>query len=340
MPGADFDPNDPLASLRGPTTAAGDRFVDQLDARLRVQHAASRQPVRQPLWRRVAVLAPTMVVLLVVASVLVVARDQNPSAAFVLTNAENVTQHLPDGTSINDPADGFELIEGARIEIRDGGMATFGDVTVDVVAVLVVRNGELVTDVIPTTTITGTSSTSDPATDDADTDDDPVRDEDSDDGGVVDPEIDRSDDLDEVDVRPPTTTTTVGSRPDDEPDHDSDPDDPSPASPVDAPVVEIGMRLRSVDGGVRINWLVQGADDSWSVAVVRSEGDGFGEESSTVGELLAIDIVTLVGDARQASEGQVVDDAPEGDGLVRYRVLVVDSGGGIVASSPAQSLRR
>ena len=146
--------------------------------------------------------------------------------------------------------------------------------------------------------------------DDGATNDDPARDGGSDDGQEIDPDI------------------------------DSGPDGPPPASPVDVPVVEIGMRLRWVDEGVRINWLVRGADDSWSVAVVRSEGDGFGEESSTVGELLAIDIVTLVGDARQASEGQVVDDAPEGDGLVRYRVLVVDSGGGIVASSPAQSLPR
>jgi hypothetical protein len=340
MTGADFDPNDPLAALRGTTRAAEDRFVDQLDARLRVQHASGRPPVRQPLWRRVAVLAPTMVVLLVVASVVVVVRDQSPSAAFVLTDVENVTVYLPDGTSIDDPADGFELTEGARIEIRDGGMVTIDDVTVDVAAVLIVRNGELVTDIVPTTTTIDTSSTSGTRTNEDDTDDDPTRDGGTDDDRAVDPEVDRSDDSDEIDAQPPTTVTTVRSRPDDEPDSDSGPDDPSSASPVDVPVVEIGMRLRSVDGGVRINWTVRGAEDSWSVAILRSEGDDAVEEFSTVSEMLALDSVTLVGNARQASEGHVVDGSPQGDGPVRYRVLVVDSGGGIVASSPAQSLRR
>ncbi|MBT5140001.1 MAG: hypothetical protein HOM37_13200 [Acidimicrobiaceae bacterium] len=340
MTGADFDPDDPLAALRGATTAAEDRFVDQLDARLRVQHATGRRRVRQPLWRRVAVLAPTMVVLLVVASVVFVVRDQSPSAAFVLTDVENVTVHLPDGTSIDDPADGFELTEGARIEIRDGGMVTIDGVTVDAAAVLVVRNGELVTDIVPTTTTIDTTGTSGTRTDEDDTDDDPTRDGASDDDRAEDPEVDRSDDSDETDAQPPTTVTTVLSRPDDEPDSDSGPVDPSSASPVDVPLVEIGMRLRSVDGGVRINWSVRGADDSWSVAILRRDGDDVIEEFSTVSEILAIDSVTLVGNARQSSEGQVVDGSPHGDGPVRYGVLVVDSGGGIVASSPAQSLRR
>ena len=340
MAGADFDPNDPLAALRGATRAAEDRFVDQLDARLRVQHATGRRPERQPLWRRIAVLAPTMVVLLVVASVLIVVRDQSPSAAFVLTDVENVTVYLPDGTSIDDPADGFVLTEGARIEIRDGGMATIDNVMVDVAAVLVVRNGELVTDIVPTTTTIDTNGTSGMRTDEGATDDDPTRDGDSDDDRSVDPEIDRSDDSDEIDAQPPTSVTTVLSRPDDEPDSDSGPDHPSPASPVDVPIVEIGMRLRAVDGGVRITWSVRGADDAWSVAILRHDGDDSVEELSTVSEMFAIDSVILVGNARQASEGHVVDDSPQGDRPVRYRVLVVDSGGGIVASSPAQSLRR
>ncbi len=345
MSGADFDPDDPLAPLRGSASAADDRFVDQLDTRLRVQHAADRHPSRQPLWRRVAVLAPTMVVLLVVASVVVVARDQGPSAALVLTDAENVTVYLPDGTAINDPADGFELIEGATIEIRDGGMATIDNVTVDAAAILVVRDGELITDVIVTTTTTGRDDSKPDTRPKADVTDE-TRDEEAGETGrdVGEPEIDIDADRSERgsgnDRSPSTTVTTVRPAPTDDPDRDGEPDDPPPSSPVDAAAVEIGMRLRLVDEGVRISWLVRGADESWSVAVVRRDGDSSGDGLSTMTELLAVDGVTLVVDARQASEGQVVDGGPGGDAPVRYRVLVVDSGGGIVAASPAQSLRR
>jgi hypothetical protein len=343
MSGTDFDPNDPLAPLRGSASAAEDRFVDQLDARLRVRHAADRRPARQPLWRRMAVLAPAMVVLLVAASVVMVARDQDPSAALVLTDAANVTVHLPDGTSVDDPADGFELVEGATIEIRDGGMATIDNVTVDVAAILVVRDGELVTDVIVTTTTTGRGD----STLDTQTDADALdgsRDEGLGDDGRVEPEIDadpdRSDPLGGDDRPPSTTVTTVRPALDDESDRDPEPSDPPPTLPVDAPAVEIGMRLRAVDEGVHISWFVRGAEDSWSVAVVRRDGDSSGESFSTMSDLLAVDEVTLVADARSANEGQVVDGEPGGDTPVRYRILVVDSGGGIVASSPAQSLRR
>lgn len=345
MSGADFDPKDPLAPLRGSASSADDRFVDQLDTRLRVQHATDRHPTRQPLWRRVAVLAPTMVVLLVVASVVMVVRDQDPSAALVLTDAENVTVHLPDGTSVVDPPDGFELIEGATIEIRDGGMATIDNVTVDVAAVLVVRDGELVTDVIVTTTTTAVSrdELADTRADDAATDAAVEDGAGEDRGDVVELEPDGDPDRSDEgggDDRPATTATTVRPASDDEPDRGGEPDDPAPTLPVDAPAIEIGMRLRSVDGGVRISWIVRGADDSWSVAVIRRDGDSSGEGLFTMGELLALEGVTLVADGRQASEGQVVDGEPGGDETVRYRVVVVDSGGGIVASSPAQSLRR
>ncbi len=345
MSSGEFDPDDPLAVLRGSASTADDRFVDQLEARLRVQHAAAHHPDRQPLWRRVAVLAPTMVVLFVIASFVFVARDQSPSAALVLTDSENVTVHLLDGTSIDDPADGFELTEGVTLEIHDGGMATIDDITVDVAAILVVRDGELVTDAVVTTT---TDAAEEP--DEPDRADEDVMDDRSDpDEEAVDrrdeeidvdspPEVDDRVDTEPVRQDEPGPKPTVRPRPEEEPDRDDSPVEPP--APIDAPAVEIGLRLRAVDGGVRISWFVRGADDSWTVAVIRREGRGEGDDASTVSELLAIADVTLVADARQPSEGHVVDDVPVGDGPVRYRVLVVDTGGGIVASSPSQSLRR
>ena len=151
-------PDDPLGPLR--RSVADDDGIDpiaadRIEAGLRVAHAA-RRPSPAP-WRRAAVLVPVAALLVVALAVGMLARDEQRSAAFVVTDAENVTVVLPDGTLVRDPGDGFVLPDGARVEIGTGGRVTIDDVTIDESAaaapvVLEVRDGRLISDVVATTT--------------------------------------------------------------------------------------------------------------------------------------------------------------------------------------------
>jgi len=94
------DDQDPLGPLRrgdARSLGADQGFADRLEASLRVAHA-DQQVSHDPIWRRIAVVVPAMLVLLVVASIVVLAREESPSSALVLTDARNVTVHLPDGS--------------------------------------------------------------------------------------------------------------------------------------------------------------------------------------------------------------------------------------------------
>ncbi len=340
------DEQNPLSSMGEVDGAEADeRFADRLEASLRVSHA-QLQPTRQPLWRRLSVAGSVMVVLLVLTSVALLARDEAPSAALVLTNASNVTVHLPDGTSIEDPADGYLLIDGAVIEVRDGGVATIDDVTVDSVALFTVRDGLLVTDVAGTTTTdrspdttTTISATDAPAADGPITDA-PITDEAT------------------TTVAPTTTiqseTTTVAPRsrsvdeapPDDHARTDDEHVD-TPHPPVDdrnhgRVALEISLRVRVIDAGVRVVWNVAGGEDGWTTIVAREVGDsesGVTVESGLAG-FLSDATVTIVSETGTADHGEVIDSVPRDEGRISYRVIVLDGEGGVVGSSPPQSLGR
>jgi len=328
------DPN-PLSPLeRGESRSLGadQGFADRLEASLRVAHADRRRP-HDPIWRRIAVVVPAMVVLLVVASVVVLVRDESPSAALMLTDAHNVTVHLPDGTSVVDPVDGFELLDGAVIEIRDGGSATIDEVIVDTAAVLTVRDGLLVSDVAGTTTTERPTIATDPV---------PMTDPTT----TSAPDSDRT--TSTTTAAPPptsrvldTTTTTVRTtRAIEDPPVDALP-------PADDQVrhhvaLEISLRVRVGDRGVGVAWNVAGADDGWATILVRRAGPPISQlgPGSDLHALLADPDVTLVGETSGSGPGELIDDVDLGSGAVSYRVLVLDAVRGIVGASPAQTIGR
>ncbi len=344
------DEQNPLSSIgEVDGTEADERFADRLEASLRVSHAQLR-PTRQPLWRRLSVAGSVMVVLLVLTSVALLARDEAPSAALVLTNASNVIVHLPDGTSVEDPADGYLLIDGAVIEVRDGGVATIDDVTVDSAALFTVRDGLLVTDVAGTTTTDRSPDTTTVSATDAPATDAPVTD-----GPISDaPNTDEA----TTTLAPTTTiqseTTTVAPRspsvdqapPDDHARPDDDHDD-APHPPVDdrdhgRVALEISLRVRVIDAGVRVVWNVVGGEDGWTTIVVREVGDSESRvtvESDLAG-FLSDAAVTVVSEVGTTDHGEVLDSAPRDEGRISYRVIVLDGEGGVVGSSPPQSLGR
>ncbi len=326
------NPLEPLEMGDDRSLRADPQFADRLEASLRVAHADQRLSP-PPIWRRVAVVAPTLVLLLAVATVVVLARDESPSAALVLTDANNVTIHLPDGSSLTDPVDGFLLVDGAVIEIRDGGSATIDEITVETAGVLTVRDGALVSDVAGTTTTDqppGTT-TSAPVTDRTPAS---VADGDRTSTTAV-PTSSRQ--ADSPTTVPPATRPADGRTPDDT--RDQVPTDDQGDHRV---ALEIGLRVRVGDGGVRVAWNVAGAQDGWTIMVIRRTGDpapasGLG---AGIDALLAEPGVVLIDERSGAGAGELADRVVLGDGPVRYRVLVLDGARGIVASSPAQIVGR
>ncbi len=311
---------------------ADPRFAGQLEARLRIQHAEGR-PARVPLWRRLGIVAPAMLVLLVVASITVVIRDQSPSSALVLTHASNVVVHLPDGTSIEDPADGFMLGNGAVIEIRDGGEATIDGVTLDTAAFLTVRDGLLVSDVegANPTDRSDAAAASDPTAPEPDSDGTTTS------TTAPPPTTGAPRDPDDA----PTTEPADRPRPDDHPtttvrDHSRTDDEPRQTP------LEISLRTQMVDGGVRVSWSVAGGEDGWRTVVVRQAGDSHDDRSLEGGidALVADPTIAVVADNSGLGAGELVDTPPEDGGQVRYRVVVVDETGGIVDASAPRGLRR
>ncbi len=328
------DEHNPLERLdlggdRSP--AADPQFADRLEASLRVAHA-DRQRAAAPIWRRVAVVAPMLVVLLVVATVAVVVRDESPSAALVLTDASDVTVHLPDGSTLFDPADGFLLVDGTVIEIADGGSVTIDEITVDSAAVFTVRDGALVSDVAGTTTTDRPpgSTTSGSVTERTTT-------------SVPDTDRTTSTTVAPPSTRPVDSPTTLPPPPRD----DETAADARDQAPTDEPgdhgvALEISLRVRAGDGGVRLAWNVVGGEDGWTTIVMRRSGDHAVESGPGAGidVLLAEPGVVLVAERPGAGAGELFDRVALGDGPVRYRVLVLDGARGIVASSPAQIVGR
>lgn len=322
-------PLDPLASADAPELDAATRA--RLESGLRVQHAAQRSTgARRPLPRWAALVPVVALVLL--ATVTLVLRDEAAVAALELSGARDVTITLPDGEVVLDPADGFALIDGAVVVVGASGSATIDDIALAPGAVVTVRDGQLVSDVVATTTTTATDRALPP------------------DDGV--PPIDEP-----PTDRPPTTTTAPGpattttvrddpSRPDDRPhppvttEGPVDPPVDTVVPPVDSPPVDppadrgteisLALRVGRVDGGVRVAWNVERADiEGWRVVVMRTTDESDPVDASTG---------TVVGEGRR---GEVVDrrtDLPDPLPELRYRLIVLDAEGGAVARGPVQTL--
>lgn len=337
--------DNPLASLRsdvGDDHRMAPADADRLEAGLRVAHAdRSDQGTFVPLWRRAAVIAPVVAIAVVSLTLLVIAQGETPSAAFVLTDAENVVVTLPDGSVVVDPDDGLELPDGTVLEIGDGGMATIDDVVVDVPAVLEIREGRLVSDVVATTTSTSSSTTTTTTTTTSTTtttgaptttvaEAEPER------TTTSAPERDRDRDRDEPredrdrDDRDEDRPTDADADADGDEEGDGDRRDRGRDREVsdDAPpqVIEVALQLEPTDDGVRVSWDVTPLDDRFSVVISRSVG---GADPAP--------IVTT-----SDASGSVVDEPGQSDGRrgPRYRLVVVDEVGGVVAAGPVQSLRR
>jgi len=143
------DPIDALAELFAePDPGPEPRFVELLESQLRVAHAEqNRAPATfGPRWGRLVGLATVAVVVLAAATAGLVYRDRSVSSALEMSDASGVSLTLPDGSTIDDPADGFELPNGTVIVIKIGGSAVVDDVVLGEGAVVTVRDGALVTD--------------------------------------------------------------------------------------------------------------------------------------------------------------------------------------------------
>jgi len=143
------DPIDALAELWAEGDPEPDPgFVDRLDSRLRVAHAQRRQTpvIAGRSWGRLAGLVTVAVVVVAAASVSLAYRDGAVSSALEMSDASGVTLTMPDGSTVDDPADGFELPNGTVIVIKIGGSAVIDDVILEEGAVVTVQDGALVTD--------------------------------------------------------------------------------------------------------------------------------------------------------------------------------------------------
>lgn len=320
--------DEPMDRLRGSVPddhrmAAGP--ADRLEAALRVAHAGrAASPHHVPAWRRPVAFGAIAVVIVVAMVATLVLRDPAPSAALVLRDAAGVTVVLPDGSEVSDPADGFELPDGAIVSIAAGGMATIDETTIRAAAVLEVRDGALISRVdISTTTVadadgpavasTTTSIAPERATTTTTTTTVPDRDRPADTSTTIETTDDRRRDRSTTTHPPPRHRDDESSEPDRQPDA----------------AIEIELRLEPVDDGVRIRWAVAALDDGWQVVIQRRIGEG--------------ERVVVAGPTA-AAEGDVVDRpdvSPRRDGPeVRYRVVVLDAAGGVVGAGPFQSVRR
>ncbi len=316
-------------------------FADRLDADLRIAHAQRRRDRRaSPVRGRVAVLGSVAVLILAVATAGLVWRDRSVSSALEMTAAQGVVVTLPDGSTVSDPADGFELPEGSVIVVRIGGSVAIDDVSLGEGAVVTVRDGLLVT-VVPVDR---------PAARDVDQPRPPESDQPVDDPppGSIAPT-----DRPGVDAprTPNDSTPPAPSRSD--PPSPSRPDPPSPsrpdssvvedpAVPVDEPSVvpsdasvDVGLRVRVDDGSnhVRVAWSTgPAADAGWRALVIRAYGDDapdwpLGSQAVVIGE------------SRGPGIHKLIDELARGTVFANYRIVVVDEFDGVVARSAVQTAR-
>lgn len=329
------DPLEPLRSGVPDDHQIAPAVADRIEAALRVAHAAhAPTAARVPAWRRPIALAALALVVLLAAVASLVVRDTAPSAALVLRDAAGVTVALPDGSRVVDPADGFRLPDGAIITIAVGGMATIDGTTIESPSVLEVRDGSLVIQVDVTSTQPPTTERVPPTTT-------TVAERATTTTSEAPAAVDRDDDTAPTTTTQPTRPdepdTTTSARPDRDrgeggpPRGDGDGDAPAddPPDRIDASTVEIELRVRPVDRGFSVAWMVAPLEAGWQVVVERQLPDG--------------DPTVVAGPTTEAA-GEFVDDPDVRVGRdgprVRYRVSVIDEAGEVIASGPFQSVRR
>ena len=335
------DPIDALAELFAVADPEPDpRFADRLESDLRVAHA-ERNLARRPsrIGSRVTALATLALVILVAATVSLVWRDRSVSSALEMSNADGVVVTLPDGSTVDDPADGFDLPEGTVIVVRIGGSVTIDDVSLHDGVVVTVRDGSLVTDApITTTTV---QAVDDVAPTDAPAPPPPN----SDRPAPTTPNSDR-----------PAPTTPTPDRPAPPPpiSDRASPATPTPVKP-EPPVVAVpgpglgqalpdtspstgvelalAIKVDGKSGRVVVRWSTGRAlEPTWRALVVRSTGEvepAWPLDSTSV----------LLGESHGAGRSELIDEPGPDARFANYRVVVVDRAGGVVARSAVQSVK-
>lgn len=303
---------------------------DRIEAAMRVQHAA-RQPMPRRLggWR---LAVPALAVVLLAVAVLLAIDDDPAVAALEIRDAQDVTVVLPTGESIENPADGYGLVDGSQVFVGQAGTVTIDDVMLGPGAVVTVRGDQLVSDVVATTTQPvddlderPTTSTTRPPPAVAPTD--PPRTTTPDAGPST---------TTPVDSRPPTSapvdTRPVPTEPPTTRPPVTEPPSSTVARPVDGDPLAVGLRVAATDGAARVAWAVEGSlDPSWRVVVVRTIDGSIPEGPGNA---------VVVGEGPSGDLTETRADLGDDVTVVRYRVVVLDGSGGVVARSEVQSLGR
>ncbi len=319
---------------------------DRIESALRVQHAAGRKGPSRAGLPRWLVAAPALVLLLVVSTVVLLAGDEAAVAALEVRDAHDVVITLASGETIENPEDGFALTDGSVVVVGDSGTITIDDVTLSAGAVVTVRDGNLVTDVVATTTTNQPDRTV-PSSDQID--DIP------DDGSVPTTTVPDTRPIDPApsETRPQVTLPPSGpptgpvdppidrEPPPDrlfEPTDDDAPDDPEtrpvedgePEAEAPGTDIAVALSVAARDGRIRVTWNTDGVDAaSWRVLLLRTI-DGSVPEASASAEIVG-----------EGAQGEVSERrADMGDRVVelRYRVVILDEVGGVVARSEIQTL--
>jgi len=365
------DPIDALAELfaeADPQPTPG--FVDRLDTELRIAHAErARSAAPNPRWGRLGALASVAVIVLAVATVGLVWNDRSVSSALEMTDAIGVQVTLPDGSTIEDPADGFDLPEGAIIVVRVGGSVTIDDVSLGEGATVTVRDGALVADVEVTTSTSRTVMPPEPverggstdgiqsvpgaeATPEPPTSHSPLRP--GDDPNRPARPADRPGDQPIPEPPRPSDGSILPGRDSIRPAPQPNPQkggptvtieprplvppvtiDPPPlVPPVNPPMpsTEVGLSVRrhGRTHKVTLRWSTGPAIDArWRSLLIRSSADAPPDWPLGPG-------MVVLGEAPAGSPGEAVDDVPADMTAASYRVVLLDSAGGVVARGVVQ----
>jgi len=360
------DPIDALAELFAePDPQPAPEFVDRLDAELRIAHAErGRGTAPSPRWGRLGALASVAAVVLAVATAGLVWNDRSVSSALEMTDAIGVQVTLPDGSTIEDPADGFDLPEGAIIVVSIGGSVTIDDVSLGEGSTVTVRDGSLVTDVVVTTSTAPPAGPSE-------------RSDRPDDTGPVPPPTATNEPPSVSSMEPPAGEPSRPVRPDDHPGTQPVPEPPLPTDrptqpgrdaihpapqpnpqkggptvtieprPLIPPVtiepppivppnpstqVGLSVRRHGRTRRVTLRWSTGPATDAlWRSVVIRSSADAPPDWPLGPG-------MVLLGEAPAGQPGEAVDEVPPGTSVASYRVVLLDSAGGVVARGVVQSV--
>lgn len=334
------EPTNPLEPLVDAAVPPLDpQAADRIETALRVGFADRTPGSRRSRVPRGLVVGPIVVLLVLVVTVALVARDDAPVAALELRDARNVTVTLPDGAVVADPADGFALVDGAVVEVGTGGRVTIGDVTLAAGTTVTVRDGRLVSDAIVTTT-TDPPVTPSAAPPGPEPPDDPATTVPTSVPTAVPPPIPSRRPEPTPTPRPPVPTPTArpespvpttSGRPE-PPETSRPPTTTSPRTPGPEADVSFALRVAGTEGGARVSWRADGvAPGTWRVVVIRAV-DG--------SETVDLRTASVVGEGVQ---GELVDSfrsLPPETTVVRYRVVAIDGAGGVVAGSAVHSFAR